>query len=888
MDDILDFLPIYPDINDKSFNNEISMKKEFVDNTLESYEKFPEKKGDLLKHQITISRFFSSNTLYDQLLLYHSMGTGKTCTSVACVEQIRREKSTFKGAIIFTSSSLLQQNYKRELILKCTAGQYYTKKRNKKDTISTKKIKDYYDFETFQTFAKKISKAADENIISNYSNYIIIIDEVHNIHLQNPKEEISGEKTYFQFHRFLHLIQNCKILLMSGTPVKDKMEEIADVMNLLLPLDKQISVKNDFLKEYFEKTDNFIEKNIQYKIKSDDARNKLKSVFQGRISYLKPVQSTIKKEYVGENNVNGLKKLVVIPTIMSDLQTKGYEKAYKKKGVLDEKEETQNIEDEIEEEDGATKEEKTKTDFDAFDQNSDYSSLFVYPDETFATHGFKLNVSESGEKKYELKKNLRNFLTKGKDNKNLNEEEILEQIGKCSCKYKSIIENILKAQREPDNKKCIFVYSKSVKTGGCILFSLLLKLFNFKEAYGSETKEDSRYLLITSDNIKFIHKAVERFNNKDNVHGNFIRIIIGSELISEGFSFFNIQEVYLLHPSWNYSSIDQVIARGIRFGSHKDLIYDFEKQYLIKKSDDEIKTIADELQIEGNENKLLTVDKILNNKSYVFSCPEQPKVQIYQYVAIPNKKELPSVDVKHYRISEIKDLNSKLIERLIKESAFDCPFNYSRNKSIGYDNERDCEYESCDYVCDNVLNMIPKEIDYSTDQIFYISGKENLILKSKVVDVFKNVYYITSLEIKKLSLDLDINERYIYLFLKSMVDNREIVYNKLGIRCFLYEDNNIFFLVDNPILSTNSLSSYYTEIPNIQVINREKIIKSNVDINEKIIDVFHEKDKDKLKHKLLEMKINVVELIIEEIIYEMRKKDLINESGTNIKNMLSK
>ena len=40
-----------------------------------------------------------------------------------------------------------------------------------------------------------------------------------------------------------------------------------------------------------------------------------------------------------------------------------------------------------------------------------------------------------------------------------------------------------------------------------------------------------------------------------------------------------------------------------------------------------------------------------------------------------------SIDLRMYQGSEIKDLNIKGIERIIKEAAFDCALNYNRNIS---------------------------------------------------------------------------------------------------------------------------------------------------------------------------------------------------------------
>ena len=67
IEDITDFLPKYPNINnedydflnpyDENFNLSIFKKKEFNDNILKPYEDFP-KEGELLTAQKTISTFF--------------------------------------------------------------------------------------------------------------------------------------------------------------------------------------------------------------------------------------------------------------------------------------------------------------------------------------------------------------------------------------------------------------------------------------------------------------------------------------------------------------------------------------------------------------------------------------------------------------------------------------------------------------------------------------------------------------------------------------------------------------------------------------------------------------------------------------------------------------
>ena len=106
-EDIINFLPQYSNINnyDYSFLNpydnfykSIYEKKEFYDEKLEKIESV--KKDNPLKHQKIIARFMSSYTPYDQLLLLHEMGSGKTFSAINSIEQIKKENSTFTGAII--------------------------------------------------------------------------------------------------------------------------------------------------------------------------------------------------------------------------------------------------------------------------------------------------------------------------------------------------------------------------------------------------------------------------------------------------------------------------------------------------------------------------------------------------------------------------------------------------------------------------------------------------------------------------------------------------------------------------------------------------------------------------------------------------------------------
>ena len=253
--EIHDFLPKNPNVDKRKdpilnpyedqFYETIFRKKEFYTERLDKTESIPTERGILMKHQRIIARFLSSHTLYNELLLVHQMGTGKTCSAIGAIEQIKGENSTITGAYIFAAGRNLLNNFKKELRDKCTGGQYVPEGHVKDEdngsvfssanrltdleliNRSRKLYSDFYHFTigdnkptTFETFAKHLFRLRDSDITEMYSNNIIVIDEVHNLRIQDTTNDKDRISMYDQFHRFLHLVKNCKILLLSGTPMK--------------------------------------------------------------------------------------------------------------------------------------------------------------------------------------------------------------------------------------------------------------------------------------------------------------------------------------------------------------------------------------------------------------------------------------------------------------------------------------------------------------------------------------------------------------------------------------------------------------------------------------------------------------------------------------------
>ena len=863
--DIVNFFPTYPNIVDTgdklldpykdNFNDVIYHKKEFYDERLDVTEDLPKVgSGELLKHQRIIARFMSSHTPYNGLLLVHEMGTGKSCSAFAVTEQIRRETwkepsvdelesvdlmrrkelyrermdgVMFKGVMVIARGDNIINNLITELSEKCTAGQYipeYNTEMERK--IRTKKLmSSYYQFFTFETFAKYLSKLKDEFIVENFSNRIIIIDEAHNLRLHKDKNKKVGVKSvniYNEFWRFLHLVKGSKVLLLSGTPMKDKPEEIASIMNLILDENKQLPVGKMFKKEYLdtvvpevEVPDGFNKSKMEISLVKEDKKDKLKDYFKGHVSYLRSMVSSVKKVYVGKS-IGKLKYFRVSEDNMSEYQTKYYREALSRDISL------------LGDKDNKSKENSGVYSF------SRQAILFVYPGGLYGPEGFKKYVPEI---KTTAKKKKRKLLPSFESEFKGTVEEKLAVLSKYSSKYAAVIENII----HNEGKSC-FVYCEIVQGSGLILFKELLRVFGYGEATGSEKLKGKRCAILSSEttDANKIANILKLFNDPKNMKGEYIQVILGSKIIGEGISLKNVLNINILTPYWNYSETDQAIARGIRVGSHKNLID---------------------------------------------SGVVDPVIDIYQRVSVP-RDDILSIDLFKYELSENKDISIKSIDRLLKESAFDCALTYNRNVST-YEGLRECDYMDCDYKCDGVdILDEPKKLDTLTYNLYYLDKQRDIIVK-KVREMFRDSFII---ELSVIREKLPENSLFeIIMSIKLMIDESYEIINKYGFVGYLKEEKNVYFLVDSLIAEGNFLSEYYIEHPTV---NDEKsfvnilediLVESLPEMLKKLIDT---EDMDEFTKSLYLFPVYVQQTLLEGAVESKNKGLKIDKRYNNFRDRI--
>lgn len=225
---------------------------------------------ELLPHQKIIRDYLMMETPYRGLLVYHGLGSGKTCSSIAVAESLLTDRKVF---VMLPAS--LESNFRGEL-RKCgdplyMYEQHWRQQALNDDTRETAKklgISDGFldknrmffttvageqaNFKNLPKSAQDIIAKQIEDIINQrftfiryngltsanigkytepgaYDNSVVIIDEVHNLIGRITNASDIARKIYDAIYN----AKNCKIVALSGTPVINRAFEIAFLMNLL-------------------------------------------------------------------------------------------------------------------------------------------------------------------------------------------------------------------------------------------------------------------------------------------------------------------------------------------------------------------------------------------------------------------------------------------------------------------------------------------------------------------------------------------------------------------------------------------------------------------------------------------------------------------------------
>jgi superfamily II DNA or RNA helicase len=259
-----------------TYHDEISSKKEQI-----SCDPAANAEFSLLTHQKIVRDYLNIYTPYRGLLLYHGLGSGKTCSSIAIAEGLK----TYKNVIVMTPASL-RRNYIEEM-KKC-GDEIYKKNQfwefvpilNKtdpmvqtlaailqlKDTfivkmrgawlVNVKNPSNYvslssdekesldrqieqmidakYTFINYNGMRMSNLKTLSTDFTQNpFSNHVVIIDEAHNFISRIVNKLKRPTSLSMRLYDMLMTADNVKIILLTGTPVINYPNEMAIIFNIL-------------------------------------------------------------------------------------------------------------------------------------------------------------------------------------------------------------------------------------------------------------------------------------------------------------------------------------------------------------------------------------------------------------------------------------------------------------------------------------------------------------------------------------------------------------------------------------------------------------------------------------------------------------------------------
>lgn len=676
---------------------------------------FMKESDTLFPHQMFIREFMRPGSPYRGLYVYHGLGSGKTRTSIVMSEQFR----ALGYHVVFISPAALSSNMVDEL------GKWGNEDvKNIVDPKERRKyLKKFYNFVSINGTPVRKFKSID------LENKIIIIDEVHNLGSVMANKR---NKKAIAFYDWLMNVKSCKILALSGSPIINEPFELALVSNILRgPMDYEVSlVDKRIIRNY--KTVFPSDKKEFVKIFIDENTNVLKNelIFKRRITGLYSYFYGIVGARLPELNT------ILEDVPMSDYQYKMYEIARKYEIAIDRLSSNKQDEDgtssyrnysrqisnfvpaSSDEDNLEIKELTVPENYDDWTENQQ-AMLAENFDDTEIFYKFVSDYKEydSIEEKIDALDKYEGFVKIIKVTKRDNisilkslssrrdflQEDLKEKLVTYSPKLLKLFNNI---QNGMGSNGKAFIYSHYRNYSGIGIIKELLKQQGYEEI--NETNVDmfdpetmtagNRYgFFVGGVSNEIRYKIKQIYNHSNNMHGELMKIFMGTQAAAEGISLKHVQQVHILEPYWNNVRIQQVIGRARRLGSH--------------------------IGLPSNEQT----------------------VYAYMYFSVLSENQTPfeadTTDKHIYNNALLKQQLNDQFLNAVKSSAVDCSLNYAQNSLVDKD-----------YVCyvpnpDETNEVISWDSDISVD-LNRLSGVEySKTLKKNKYLPFPRPHHINLLKI---------------------------------------------------------------------------------------------------------------------------------------------
>lgn len=625
-----DFL--YPELSDPKFNIKIAKRKEFFDTRYDGTIHDIKKQADILcksdfelmPHQLFVKNFLSIHTPYNSLLLYHGLGTGKTCSAIGITEKMRSymKQIGLKRTILIIASPNVQDNFRLQLfderklklvngiwnLHSCVGSSLLSEinptamKNISKEKISSQIrtiISQSYEFMGYTSFAnyitdmievkgsgysaKEVNKMRLQKIKNAFNNRLIVIDEVHNIRITKENKNRRSAELLMDIAKYT---DNMRLVLMSATPMYNSPEEIIWLTNLMNINDKRDPIS---IADVFDKSGKF---------KSEESRALLQRKLTGYISYIRGENPyTFPYRIYPEKDAS-----FVYPTNQFNGKPIEDADAFKHyvplyiNGIGEHQLKCYNaIVERIREKNTAIFDEMNsfgytmlQTPIEAL--NIAYPTSDMADDSLMVGKGGLSNVMRYKEVHSDNKPQRYNF--EYKNGRIFSVSEL--------PKYSAKMANICEMVRHSTG--IILIYSQYID-GGAVPMALALEEMGFTR-YGYEsytkplfktppvdpvgidpftklltntsTENQAKYVMITGDKTFSPNndEDIKYLNSQDNLEGEKVKVVIISRAAGEGIDFKRIRQVHILEPWYNMNRIEQIIGRAVRNMSHCDLPFE--------------------------------------------------------------------------------------------------------------------------------------------------------------------------------------------------------------------------------------------------------------------------------------------------------------------------
>ena len=824
----------YPATDDEDFQNKMYEKREFYYNRAEELPEittYPELKKyrdnicttkikNLLPHQSSISSMFTPDTPLRGCVEFWTTGAGKTCGTIAIMENFKEMVMKYGTKMhILVPGRLLKETWKGELI-NCTKETYlkdmsqtmgYVGEEDREYAIKQARnnFSQYYKIMSHVGFFKKVlgqkiiehvkDKDSDKtnkvyrktsqgdyerdtatDKIESLDNTVLVVDEAH---------RVTGNDYGAAIKKIINNSKNLRVFMLSATPMKNLADDFIELINFIRPPDDQID-RNVVFNNHKNHLMDFNPGGEKY----------LAKMMQGYISYTRGANAYLYAKQVDMGIVH--KDLMFTHLTfceMNNFQQQAYNEA-------------------------------VSNGDDTLDRKAAAVSNFAFP--TFCPDTNKLVGKYGIDGLNAIRMNLKTHKTKlfeqlkaigVKGEELIVDNEKLKTIGGdilkrenlhlFSSKFAQAIDLINDMVNE--NASLGFIYSNFVKIGIELFEQVLLqngfleydpngnygyhpntrhyltgeKYSEFKARKSKEQFYPCTYISVTGgteegdDQIPEEKKKIldSVFSIPDNSQGKYIKLVLGSKVMTEGITLKNIAMICVIDTAYHLGQIVQIVGRGIRVCVHN--------------------------AISNEENPY-------------------PEVKVYKLVVkLLNSDELSSEGVL-YQKAERKYLLVKRCERIAKENAIDCPVNYNAN----IDKKEVKQYQNCivpieyEKLSDKTNHtQCPLECDFQDCQYQCASKKLNLKHYDKHSKIYKKIpkgnldfsTFTNKLARNEINFCKDkIKEMYRFKYVYNLEEIMETVKNSFtGEQYELFEEFFCYKALDELILITeNDFNNFHDSI----------------------------------------------------------------------------